>query len=131
MGFFDLFKSQAEKERLSHIKNLIALSLADGVVQKNELAAIAAVASREGISPQKVQELLSKPEKTNFIVPESDGKKLQYLRDMVLLMMSDGNINENELALCKVCAEAFGYKNEVIDVMLIDIIDDLRTKMGQ
>lgn len=129
MGFLGLFKSKAEKERLSHIKNLIALSMADGVVQKSELAAIAAVASREGVSPSKVKELLEKPEKTNFIVPEDEGKKLQYLKDMVLLMMSDGDIDDNELALCKICAEIFGYKHEVIDVMLLDIIADIKKQM--
>ena len=129
MGFFDLFKSQEEKERQSHIKNLIALSMADGVVQRSELAAIAVVASREGISPQKVKELLKKPEKTHFVVPDSDEKKLQYLRDMVILMMSDGDIDENEFALCKICAEIYGYKHEIIDAMLLDIISDLKSKL--
>lgn len=129
MAFFGLFKSQAEKERLSHIKNLIALSMADGIVQNNELAAIAAVAAREGVSPEKVKELLSKPEKTNLVVPESDDKKLQYLKDMVLLMMSDGDIDDNEMTLCKICAQAYGYKHEVIDVMLLDIIAEIKSKM--
>lgn len=129
MAFFGLFKSQAEKERLSHIKNLIALSLADGVVQKSEIAAIAAVASREGVSPQTVQELLNKPEKTQLVVPESDDKKVLYLRDMVLLMMADGNIDEEEMALCKLCASLFGYKQEVIDVMILKIISELKAQM--
>lgn len=129
MGLLDLFKSQAEKERLSHIKNLISLSLADGKLQTSEVAAIAAVASREGVDANKVQKLIEKPEKTNLVVPESFDKKVQYLKDMVLLMMSDGNIDDNEIVLCKVCAKIFGFRDEIIDVMLLEIITELKTKM--
>ena len=71
--------------------------MADGVVQKTELASIAMVASREGVSPHKVKELIANPEKTDLVVPKSNDKKLRYLKDMVLLMMSDGDIDVRPL----------------------------------
>jgi len=130
MSLWNLFQSKSEKERLSHIKNLIALTLADGKVDPTEVAVITAVASRENISPDKVKELMQHPDRASFVIPDSNDKKLEYLQDMVLLMMSDGDIDDKELALCKIVAIKFGYRHEVIDAMLLGIIADLKAKMN-
>ena len=37
MGFFDIFKSKKDKEKLSHLRNLLAVAVADGIVQNSEL----------------------------------------------------------------------------------------------
>lgn len=49
---------------------------------------------------------------------------------MVLLMMSDGNIDDNEMLVCKMTAEVLGFKHEVIDAMILDIIADLKKELG-
>ncbi len=41
-------------------------------------------------------------------------------------MMCDGNIDDLELALCKATAIALGFKHEVIDAMIMDIIADIK-----
>ena len=41
---------------------------------------------------------------------------------MVSLMMVDGKIDKKELALCKLTALNLGFKHEIIDAMIIDII---------
>ncbi|MBQ2403233.1 MAG: hypothetical protein II314_04785, partial [Prevotella sp.] len=44
MGILNWFKrNDNNKEKLSHLKNLVTLSLADGKLEKAELAAISAV----------------------------------------------------------------------------------------
>ena len=130
MAFLGIFKSKAEKERLSHIKSLIALSMVDGKMQDAELWAIAEIGVREGVNPKEVERLLASPGRTELIVPDSYSKREQYLKDMVRLMISDGNIDDNEMAWCKMFAEAFGYEHEVIDAMLQDIVADFKAQMG-
>jgi uncharacterized tellurite resistance protein B-like protein len=103
--------------------------MADGKVEKSELASIAAVCSREGISDSDFKKCLENPESIEFVAPKDDKTRLRYLTDMVLLMMSDGNIDENEMGICKMTAEALGYRHEVIDAMILDIIADLSKKV--
>lgn len=38
MSFIDLFKSRESREKLSHLKNLMAIAFADGKLEKNYIA---------------------------------------------------------------------------------------------
>ena len=129
MGLFDLFTSKEKKEKLSHLKSLIALSLADGTVEKSELAAISAVCSREGLTENDLKKCLKNPASIHYEVPKDHNTRLRYLQDMVLLMMSDGNFDKKEMATCKMAAEALGYRPEVIDAMILDIVAEMKRKM--
>lgn len=124
MGIFDIFSS-GRKAKLSHLKGLVALAMADGKLEKSELAAIAAVCSREGLSETDLKKCIENPGSIEFNPPKDDETKIKYLRDMVLLMMCDGNIDDNEVLVCKLTAEALGFKHEVIDAMVLDIIEDI------
>ena len=121
-----LFKSQAEKERLSHVKTMLALALADGKLEKNECAAIAAVASRENVPVEEVEKMLEGKDNVHFTIPQSDEDKAQHLKDLCVLMMVDGNITEKELELCRAVAENYGYRPEVIDALVMSIIEEIK-----
>jgi uncharacterized tellurite resistance protein B-like protein len=129
MSIFDYFSSKEKRAKLSHLKNLIVLSMADGKVEKSELAAIAAVCNREGITDSDFKRCLENPESIDFVAPADDNTRLRYLKDMVLLMMSDGNIDDNEIVVCKLTAEALGFKHEVIDALVLDIIAQLSEEL--
>ena len=126
MSFVDLFKSRESREKLSHLKNLVAVSFADGKLEDNEMAALATVMARDGLTPSDLERCIKKPQGIKFLPPETPGQRVVYLKDMVLLMMCDGNIDDKELALCKATAIALGFKHEVIDAMIMDIIADIK-----
>lgn len=129
MGIFEMFKHQSNKEQLGQLKALITLAAADGKIEKEELMAIAAVCHREGISEQELKKFLDNPSSFEFVAPKDNASKIKLLKDMVCIMMADGNINDKEMILCKATAEALGYKNEVIDAILLDIIVELKKNM--
>ena len=129
MGIFDLFKPQSNKEQLGQLKALITLAAADGKIEKEELMAIVAVCKREGISEQELKKFLDDPSSIEFVAPKDDASKIKLLKDMVCIMLADGDINDNEMILCKLTAEALGYKKEVIDAILLDIIVELKKNM--
>lgn len=131
MGILDLFRSKPEREKLGHIKALIALSLADGRIDKNELKAIIAVCHRENISESEIRRCIIDPDSIQYVQPKDDETKVRYLKDMVCIMMSDGDINDEEIALCKLFAESLGFRKEVIDAMIIDIIKELKKKLDR
>ena len=41
-------------------------------------------------------------------------------------MMIDGEINDNELALCKLYAITLGYESTIVEKMILDIVEKLK-----
>ena len=114
-----------EQQRLGQLKNLVMLAAADGHVTDSELAVLLAVASRENISPEDFNNVIENPDSISITLPEDEDTKLAYMRDMVALMMVDGELDEQELAICKLYAMALGYRGSIIDGMIAGVIDQL------
>lgn len=114
-----------EQQRLGQLKNLVMLAAADGQVTDSELAVLLAVASRENISPEEFNNVIENPDSITITLPEDEDTKLAYLRDMVALMMVDGELDEQELAICKLYAMALGYRGSIVDGMIAGVIDQL------
>ena len=114
-----------EKQRLGQLKNLVMLASADERVTDSEMAVLLAVASRENITPEDFNKVIDDPDSVNITLPEDEETKLAYLRDMVAMMMIDGELDEQELAICKLYAMALGYRGSIVDGMIAGVIDQL------
>lgn len=114
-----------ENQRLGQLKNLVMLAAADGNFTDSELAVLLAVASRENITPEEFDKVIDNPESVTIDLPTDEDTKLDYLRDMVALMMIDGELNEQEMAMCKVYAMTLGYRSSIVDGMIAGIVDTL------
>lgn len=117
-----------KNEGIGQVKNLIMLALADGKASESELALIAAIASREQLTQEQLDNLIDHPETVKIELPEDEATKLRYLEDMVGLMMIDGDLNEQEMAMCKIYAIALGYEPQTVEKMLVDITSRIKTK---
>ena len=120
----ELNKDQ-EKQRLGQLKNLVMLASADERFTDSEMAVLLAVASRENITPDDFNRVMENPDSIDIVLPEDEDTKLAYLRDMVAMMMVDGELDEQELAICKVYAIALGYRTSIVDGMIAGVIDNL------
>ena len=120
-------KSQ-EQQRLGQLKNLVMLASADERITDSEMAVLLAVASRENITPDEFNKVIDDPESVNITLPEDEDTKLAYLRDMVAMMMIDGELDEEELAICKLYAMELGYRGSIVDGMIAGVIDSLDTQ---
>lgn len=114
-----------DHQRLGQLKNLVMLAMADGQLTDSELAVILAVASRENISPDELNRVIEDPDSVKIDLPDDEDTKLAYLRDMVAMMMVDGELDEQEMAICKIYAMALGYSSSIIDGMIAGVIDSL------
>lgn len=114
-----------EQQRLGQLKNLVMLASADELFTDSEMAVLLAVASRENITPEEFNRVMENPESVNIVLPEDEDTKLAYLRDMVAMMMIDGELNEQEMAICKLYAMALGYRGIIVDGMIAGVIDSL------
>lgn len=113
------------QQRLGQLKNLVMLATADERFTDSELAVLLAVASRENITPDEFNKIIEDPDSVNITLPEDEDTKLAYLRDMVAMMMVDGDLDEHELAICKLYAMALGYRSSIVDGMIAGVIDSL------
>ena len=120
----ELYNDQ-EKQRLGQLKNLVMLASADERFTDSEMAVLLAVASRENITPEDFNQVMENPDSINIVLPEDEDTKLAYLRDMVAMMMIDGELDEQELAICKLYAMALGYRGIIVDGMIAGVIDSL------
>ena len=123
--------SPQENQRLGQIKNLVMLAAADGHLTDSELAVLLAVASREDVTPEEFNRVIDDPDSVDIQLPEDEDTKLAYLRDMVALMMIDGELEEQELAICKIYAMALGYRSSIVDGMIAGIVDSLDAQASE
>ena len=114
-----------ELQRLGQLKNLVMLASADERLTDSEMAVLLAVASRENITPDQFNQVIDDPDSVHITLPEDEETKLAYLRDMVAMMMIDGELDEQELAICKLYAMALGYRSSIVDGMIAGVVDSL------
>ena len=117
--------NKKDQQRLGQLKNLVMLAAADGRLTDSEMAVLLAVASRENLTPEEFNKVIDDPDSVNIILPEDEDTKLAYMRDMVAMMMIDGELDEQEMAICKLYAMALGYRSSIVDGMIADVVDQL------
>ena len=120
-----------DNQRLGQLKNLVMLAAADGNLTDSEMAVLLAVASRENITPDDFNKVIDDPDSVNITLPQDEDTKLVYLRDMVAMMMIDGELDEQEMAICKLYAMALGYRGSIVDGMIAGVVDQLDAQAGQ
>ncbi len=121
----ETMNNNKDQQRLGQLKNLVMLAAADGHLTDSEMAVLLAVASRENLTPDEFNKVIDDPDSVNIVLPEDEDTKLAYLRDMVAMMMVDGELDEQELAICKLYALALGYRSSIVDGMIAGVIDQL------
>lgn len=117
--------NKKDQQRLGQLKNLVMLAAADGRLTDSEMAVLLAVASRENLTPEEFNKVIDDPDSVNIILPEDEDTKLAYMRDMVAMMMIDGELDEQEMAICKLYAMALGYRSSIVDGMIAGVVDQL------
>ena len=129
MGLFEKFKNKLEsgelKRKKSHLKNLYMIAMADGRMANEEFEFILHVASKMYVSPEVVREVIQFQSDIEFYIPVHDREKLDQIHDCVGLAIIDGDLNDKELALCKLIAMKFGFRPVVVDAILESIISSI------
>lgn len=94
------------------------MAAADGHVDKTELAAIAFIAKKEGMSDSDIKRCLTKPNSVKFVIPETNEEKMRYLSNLCLVMMADGIFDEREKAFCRIVGTAYGMSPTTLNQIL-------------
>jgi len=121
-SFGEIFDSEGKKIRLSHIKNMVCVALADNKLRQVEKDLIVKIALGMGLEPLEIERIIYRPESVDFYPPKSYNERLTQLHHLVMIMMCDGEIDDEEKTMCKILALQLGFKSGIVDGIIDKII---------
>ena len=119
-GFFE---HQYLSYKKNHIKNLLALAKADGVVHAKEQKMLFKIGKRYGLKDRQVQELIDSKEKFKINVPDNFHDQMNVLYDLMLMVYADEVVEKGEIAFVEDVVKKFGMKKEVVKWLLNEVFD--------
>lgn len=123
MSAMELKNRGDRKKMMRHVRNLVALAYADGKFSDEERQYVANVATEVGMTADEMKQIINDPDGIRFIMPENDIEKIEQLYDLILLMMIDGDLNENEMIFCRAMAIKMKIPYQVVDEMVAKVIN--------
>jgi len=115
IGFFE---HQYLSYKKNHIKNLLALAKADGVLHPKEEALLFKIAHKYGLKDRQVKQLLETEEKFTMNVPDNHNDKMNLLYDLVLMVYADEVVDKHEIEFCEDAVQQFGMKKALVGWLL-------------
>jgi uncharacterized membrane protein YebE (DUF533 family) len=120
IGFFE---HQYLSYKKNHIKNLLALAKADGVIHPKEQKMLFKIGRKYALKDRQIQELIDSKEKFQVNVPDNYEDKMNLLYDLMLMVYADGVVEKSEIAFCEDVGGKFGFKKEIVSWLLNDVFD--------
>ncbi len=115
IGFFE---HQYLSYKKNHIKNLLALAKADGVMHPKEEALLFKIGKRYGLKDRQVRLLMETKEKFEMTVPDNHNDRMNLLYDLILMVYADDVIDKHEIDFCEEAVKRFGMKKQLVSWLL-------------
>jgi len=115
IGFFE---HQYLSYKKNHIKNLLALAKADGVMHPKEEALLFKIGKRYGLKDRQVKLLMETKEKYEMTVPDNHNDRMNLLYDLILMVYADDVIDKHEVDFCEEAVQRFGMKKQLVSWLL-------------
>jgi tellurite resistance protein len=121
MELFNIFKTDQDGIRRSHIKNLISIAMVDGHLDPEEWELLCSIARVLGMSTEEIENIKNNPDAVQFVPPRKYEEKVEQIHDLVAIMTIDGQINAKELDLCKKISLKLDILPQMVDQILEDV----------
>lgn len=124
---------QAEHEKhLDIFQNLYIIAAADGTIDEAEHGLLSQVAESLGLGQQDIDQIQDAYEagELQLIVPASEEDRYYSLKNLLYMMVVDGEIDEREMVLCEAFADACGMGRDQINEILAEY-EELRENLAE
>jgi uncharacterized tellurite resistance protein B-like protein len=118
IGFFE---HQYLSYKKNHIKNLLALSKADGHMHEKEVEMLFKIGKRYGLKDRQINTLIDSNEPYEINVPDNFHDKMNVLYDLVLMVYADGVVEKKEISFCEDVVKKFGMKKGIVKWLIDDV----------
>lgn len=136
MAFLNYFDHSDRKKHMSHLKDLVKVALADGIIQDEERQFLERIATNAGIGNHELDEIIDKARHIEFVPPTELFQKFEQLYNIARVILADDEIHEKELGYCLGYGHALNFDNELTTKLLDELkldpkadVDDLFEKL--
>ena len=116
-------KTYTPEQRKSHLRNLIALAMKDGQLDRREKDLLEIIAQEWGLSSDEIGVIEADPNKIEFVVPDSPDTRFAMLYDTVEMAIIDGELKRAELDICDALAHRLGFPAHAIRTIIDGILE--------
>jgi|TARA_B110000483_G_scaffold231588_1_gene298148 uncharacterized membrane protein YebE (DUF533 family) len=131
MSLMNKFESGDDKQKKSHVKNLIKMAAADGHIDDVEKEFLYKVAKKYSVEPEEVQYIIDNPNDYAFAPPATKEDRHAQLLNLTIMMMIDDVIDDNEMSMLKKFAIGLGYPIMKVDKLIKVAIDCVREDLDE
>ena len=96
-------------------QNLCVIAHLDGILHPEERNMLMEIAEGMGLPEAQTSRLLNQGSRLEFVIPPTEGERFIELRMVVLMMLTDGRMDEREYEGCKQLAELMGIEQPYLD----------------
>ena len=115
MEILELITGTKKKRAKAHLKNLMQLAESDGTFDGVEVDYLLSLAGRFNISETELKRIKDHPSPIKYNPPVNDRERFDHLHQLVCMMLIDGEIHDQEMAICKLYAEKLELRSEFVD----------------
>ncbi|MBX7124894.1 MAG: TerB family tellurite resistance protein [Cyclobacteriaceae bacterium] len=119
-GFFE---HQYLSYKKNHIRTLLEISRADGLVHEKEREMLFRIGRRYGLKDRQIQNLLDEQATGSITIPEQVEDKINTLYDLVLMIYADGVVEEREIQFAEDLASRFALHTGIVRWLLFEVFD--------
>ena len=116
-----------KRAQMAHVTNLISMARFDGLITQNEEDYIVAVAKEFGFTQAELDQCFKDSDNLVIEIPKSDDDKVEYMKNLVSMMLSDGTIDQQKRNFVERMCEKFGYNGkEAVDILYNELMQEVR-----
>jgi len=115
---FYLEKQQEKQRHLGIYQNLYLVAAADGEIGEAEATVLKEIADSLGLVARDLEPIMSRAHELDFIIPEDEEERFYSLKNLIYMMVVDGEVDEREYAMCVRFAEQIGLTAGAVEEVL-------------
>lgn len=123
----EIFVSKKTKGIKSQIANLVAIANLDGNFSVAEKKLIFDLGEKNGLSHDRVKEIIRSEEPIKFKAPENDSLRFDRVYECVQMVLMEGDNEDEKIDFCTELAIKLGVRMAVAGVLVKKIVDGMKS----
>lgn len=100
---------------LFYFRNLLLIASADGIINHYESDFLNHLAKKLFLTDEDYQYILNHIDEIEFIIPDSPEDRIKHFKDLLSMMVVDGEIHPEEYKLILKFGKNFGFDKDIVD----------------
>ncbi len=126
-----LFESGEKSADKGYFNNLVMLARVDGKVDVTEIRLLTRIATRLGLTPEQVEEIIEHSDRYPMVPPISREERYERFIQFVKMIFADGEVDPSEEKLVSKYGTALGMTEERINEKYPVILEKVKAGISR